>query len=214
MYSFRPPRRIANSRQMLKIVCFLLFLLPFSLYAQSYADSLRIVRAEHDSLFVKEVLNTEEAAHFGGFCYFEPDTNYRVTATFQRKKGKKFAMPMTKERNRIVYYRAYGTLTFTIRDTVCVLTVYENMDLKHLKAYKNYLFLPFRDGTTNGTTYGGGRFMDIEKRRSDQWIIDFNTAYHPYCAYTERYSCPIPPAENVIEPAIEAGECYHGHPEE
>ncbi len=196
----------------MKALLFLFFIgAAFSVTAQDYTDSIQRARHEHDSLFVADILNKEEAAHFKGFCYFPVDSAYRVMATFQKKKGKKFAMPMTRERLKTVYYRAYGTLTFTIRDTVCVLIVYENLDLKHKKEFRNYLFMPFRDGTTNVTSYGGGRFMDIEKSKSDQWIIDFNSAYHPYCAYSERYSCPIPPAENVIGPAIMAGECYEGH---
>jgi uncharacterized protein (DUF1684 family) len=37
-------------------------------------------------------------------------------------------------------------------------------------------------------------------------IIDFNYAYNPYCAYNEKYSCPIPPIENHLKIAISAGE--------
>jgi hypothetical protein len=177
----------------------------------SYSDSIRRARTQHDAAFVKDVLNKQEAAGFSGFCYFPIDSGYRVTASFVRKKGKKFAMPMTKERDRKVYYRAAGTVVFTIRDTLCSLTVYENLDLKRSIAFRNYLFLPFRDGTTAVTAYGGGRFLDLEKTTTGRLIIDFNGAYHPYCVYSERYSCPIPPAENVITPNINAGECYQHH---
>jgi len=175
-----------------------------------YEDSILKARDAHDRQFTAEILNEEEAKAFDGFCYFPVDSMYRVTAIFTPKKGKKFVMPMTKERDRSVYYRAAGTVTFTVNDTLCSLKVYENLDLKHNRAFRNYLFLPFRDGTTAVTTYGGGRFLDVHKTKTGTIIIDFNGAYHPYCVYSERYSCPIPPAENLIVPKISAGECYEG----
>ena len=46
--------------------------------------------------------------------------------------------------------------------------------------------------------------MDIPK--DDVIVIDFNKAYNPYCEYTYGYSCPIPPNENKLSVAIEAGE--------
>ena len=118
-------------------------------------------------------------------------------------------MPMTKE--RVVYYRKYGTLTFKINDTICSLTVYQNLDLIKRKGFENYLFLPFKDLTSEVTTYGGGRYLDIDIQKRSQWKIDFNLAYHPYCAYSERYSCPIVPKENKLAVQINAGECYFGH---
>jgi len=39
----------------------------------------------------------------------------------------------------------------------------------------------------------------------DRLILDFNKSYNPYCAYNERYSCPIPPKENDLPVRIEAG---------
>jgi uncharacterized protein (DUF1684 family) len=36
--------------------------------------------------------------------------------------------------------------------------------------------------------------------------IDFNLAYSPFCAYSETFSCPLPPEENWLETAVPAGE--------
>ena len=59
---------------------------------------------------------------------------------------------------------------------------------------------------TNGEeTYGGGRYIDLTIPKGDVLIIDFNKAYSPLCAYSYKYSCPIPPAENDLKLRIEAG---------
>ncbi|MBI1837497.1 MAG: DUF1684 domain-containing protein [Flavobacteriia bacterium] len=191
-------------------ITFILFWCIQNSYSQTnYSDSLTLERQKHEIEFKKEVLNDEERSHFKGICYFNIDTNLIVEATFKKEKGKKFKMPMSKE--RVVYYRKYGTITFKINDTVCVLNVYQNLNLLNDKEFQNYLFLPFKDLTSGNTTYGGGRYMDIEKTKSNIWTIDFNLAYHPYCAYSERYSCPIVPKENNIHVLILGGECYYGH---
>ena len=54
-------------------------------------------------------------------------------------------------------------------------------------------------------TYGGGRYIDLTIPQGDIMVLDFNQSYHPYCAYTDGYNCPIPPAENRLDVAIEAG---------
>ena len=80
------------------------------------------------------------------------------------------------------------------------------MRLKKEKEYKDYLFLPFRDGTSRKESYGGGRFLDLKKPKGKTIHIDFNLAYNPYCAYSHRYTCPIPPPENELTIEIKAGE--------
>jgi uncharacterized protein (DUF1684 family) len=73
------------------------------------------------------------------------------------------------------------------------------------------LFLAFGDGTSAEETYGAGRYLDIDKTQGSNTItLDFNKAYNPYCAYSEKFSCPLPPAENLLVIPIPAGEkSYH-----
>src|SRR3989475_2614754 len=75
----------------------------------------------------------------------------------------------------------------------------------------NELFIPFRDETSGKESYGAARYLDIEEEPDDSYMIDFNYAYNPYCAYSEDYVCPLPPKENWLEVRITAGEMnYHG----
>lgn len=68
------------------------------------------------------------------------------------------------------------------------------------------LFVPFVDETSGKETYGSGRYLDLEQARGDDYVLDFNMAYNPYCAYNDDYVCPIPPRENKLPIEIRAGE--------
>lgn len=70
------------------------------------------------------------------------------------------------------------------------------------------LFFIFRDGTSGRTTYPAGRFLYTKAPRDGQVELDFNRAENPPCAYTEFATCPLPPKQNWLRVAIEAGEQY------
>lgn len=106
---------------------------------------------------------------------------------------------------RLPVYDKYGTLTFELDDKTYKLSVYQSHSLRNNKKYKNYLFLPFTDLTNGNETYGGGRYIDFTIPDSDVVVIDFNKAYNPYCVYSDKYSCPIPPKENHLPIKITAG---------
>jgi uncharacterized protein (DUF1684 family) len=68
------------------------------------------------------------------------------------------------------------------------------------------LFVPFADETSGRETYGAGRYLDLDRTSTGIYVIDFNTAYNPYCAYNPTYDCPVPPKENRLPLPIRAGE--------
>jgi uncharacterized protein (DUF1684 family) len=74
------------------------------------------------------------------------------------------------------------------------------------------LFVTFADATSGKTTYGSGRFIELEKPDASGYTyIDFNKAYNPPCAFTEFATCPLPPPQNRLSIAIPAGEKKYGH---
>jgi len=67
----------------------------------------------------------------------------------------------------------------------------------------------FADLTNQESTYGAGRYLDVPwPTQGTQTLIDFNRAYNPPCAYTNFATCPLPPPQNRLPVAIEAGEKY------
>ncbi len=71
-----------------------------------------------------------------------------------------------------------------------------------------YYSIWFTDKTTGKETYGVGRYIDFEKEDDPDHIytIDFNRAYNPYCAYSAKFTCPIPREEDYVDFEIKAGE--------
>ena len=152
-------------------------------------------------------LSADAKKEFKGIHFFPVDTAFIVKAVFVRTKGEKiFEMPTSGSVTK--KYVKYGEAHFTINDKPYKLNVYQSISLAKQRQYRNYLFIPFRDATSGKETYGGGRYIDLTIPQNDTMIINFNKAYHPYCAYTEGYNCPIPPRENYIPVKIEAGVKY------
>ena len=71
---------------------------------------------------------------------------------------------------------------------------------------ENPLFFVFADATTGLSTYGGGRFLYAAWPVNGRVVLDFNLAENPPCAFTPHSTCPLPPKENKLPFAIEAGE--------
>ncbi len=152
----------------------------------------------------KSPLKAKDLKTFEALDFFPVDNTYRVNAMLETTPNSPvFTMPATKDKTST--YRRFGILTFTLKGKEFSLEVYRNQDLMKTEEYKNHLFLPFTDETNGFATYGGGRYIDLEIPLGNLIQIDFNKAYNPYCAYNDKYSCPIPPRVNFLQTEIKAG---------
>ena len=154
----------------------------------------------------KSPLTKKGRKKFKGFNFFSIDESYKVIAKFERAVDAE-PFEMKTSGPRIPIYEVYGIASFTLEGKEYKLNVYQNHRLREIEEYKDYLFLPFTDFTNGEETYGGGRYIDIRIPEDEVLVIDFNKAYNPYCAYETKqtYSCPIPPKENDLDCAINAG---------
>lgn len=149
-------------------------------------------------------LKEDELKDFKGLNFYPYNEKFVVKATLEKLENQPvFKMP-TSGTNKPDYKR-YGILHFIIDNKKFQLEVYQNLDLIKRKGYKKHLFLPFIDETSGNETYGAGRYLDIEIPDGSEIVLDFNKAYHPYCAYTIGYSCPITPDVNFLKTKILAG---------
>lgn len=158
-------------------------------------------------------LTKEDIKNFKSLDFFDIDEKYNVIAEFKLTPNEPvFEMPTTTD--RLPLYRKYGIAYFTLNGEKLELSIYQNQQLMNNFEYKNHLFLPFNDTSNGKSTYGGGRFIDLEipEEGNTTIRIDFNKAYNPYCAYNHKYSCPIPPKENNLVIEVLAGvKAYNKH---
>lgn len=149
-------------------------------------------------------LKDKDRKNFKGLDFFKFDSTFVVKAAFTRTPDEEvFKMKTTT--SRLPEYIKYGIVNFELRGESYQLNIYQNQGLIKKEEYKDYLFLPFIDNTNGEESYGGGRYIDMRIPEGDEIEIDFNKAYNPYCAYNERYSCPIVPRENYLDVEIRAG---------
>jgi uncharacterized protein (DUF1684 family) len=173
----------------------------------TYKDSLQTYI--NDYVKNHEVVKEKDKKYFR---FFPVNENYRVTADFTKANNSPWFSVQTSGQQRKMY-RVFGTVTFTINDTIVKANLYQAQSLLSDPKYKNYLVLMFTDKTTGNETYEAGRYIDftMDDIKNNKLVIDFNKAYNPYCAYIKnQYNCPIPPKENSLPVAIQAGEKDYG----
>ena len=156
----------------------------------------RFMKSSPESPFAPDSLE------FTPLSYYPVDPAYRVRARIEPVKDKKLMMLPTSTGEEEKYIR-YGYAVFDLRGQLHRLLVLESFE------QPSSLFVAFADDTSGDTTYGGGRYLNAEKpTRTGQKTLelDFNQAYNPYCAYNGTFSCPLPPKENLLTVAVEAGE--------
>jgi uncharacterized protein (DUF1684 family) len=125
------------------------------------------------------------------------NTDYVVEATLVPYEESRTMTVATPVEGITEDYQCPGELHFRLKGKELVLCPFESGE--------GY-FLVIADETTGMETYGAGRFMYSVPDSLGRIILDFNKAYNPPCAFTPFATCPMPPRENFLPVAIEAGE--------
>jgi len=176
--------------------------------ADGYVADLRANREEKDDFFAEHPQSPIPPEHregFSGLDYFDPAPGYRVEASVTVHDDPEPVPMETSDGNEVRYVRL---ATFAV-----------DLDGRthELYGYKQRpedddepVFVPFRDKTTGQESYRGGRYLELHPEEElvdgDVVTLDFNLAYTPFCAFTETFSCPLPPEENWLDAAVRAGE--------
>ncbi|NNE32749.1 MAG: DUF1684 domain-containing protein [Winogradskyella sp.] len=152
----------------------------------------------------KSPLKVKDLKNFKGLDFFPFDSMYVVKAKLIRTPDSEW-FKMKTTTGDVNEERTYGILKFKLKGKLFQLNLYQGRELMTTEDFKDYLFLPFLDDTNGNSTYPGGRYIDLRIPEGDSILIDFNKAYNPYCAYNEKFSCPIVPRENYLSTEVKAG---------
>ena len=178
-----------------------------------YNQEVVAFRRQKDEFFATStdspIPDQERQAGFSGLRYYPPDAALRVEASLST-----FDTPatvtLTTSTGDLRRYLRYGEARFRIAGEDLRLVVFKQ------EAHDVEVFIPFKDATSGKETYGAGRYLeaidDPHQAGSHVIELDFNLAYNPWCAYSDDYNCPLPPAENVLSFPITAGELSYATP--
>ena len=169
----------------------------------SFERDMKDSREEKDDYFRSSEdspIPENERAGFAGLKYFPPDQDYRMIVKLVPYPNPEVVTMATSKGTQQKFHRV-GYFQFEINKRKARLQAYRSAERED-----EHLFVPFRDRTSGRESYGAGRYIDLDLSEDDSYLLDFNVAYNPYCAYNEGYVCPFPPKENSIDVEIRAGE--------
>lgn len=192
---------------MKKLLLAIIAFVPLTIFAQDFKAEIEKHREEYKADFLKTPSSPLKKEDFEYLRFYEPNEKFKVACEFvATKRGKPFEVPTSS--GQTATYTKFGELKFELDGKPYKLAVYQSLSLRRMPQYRDYLFIPFKDLTNGKESYGGGRYLDLRMKEieGDKIYLDFNKAYNPYCAFSAGYSCPIPPKENHLKVAIEAGE--------
>ena len=165
-------------------------------------NELQASRLEKDALFARHPdspLTPTQKQAFQGLAYFPENASLRLTVRVEEFVPKDW-IEMQTSTGDVQRYQRFGRFEFEVDGATAVLTLYRS---------EHGFFLPFVDALAGTETYPAGRYLDPESLPDGRFLVDFNLAYNPYCAYSYLWSCPITPAENRLSLPIRAGEMIY-----
>lgn len=176
---------------------------PVHSVVPDYTAELEHERAMKDRFMAHHVESpfvAESVPGFRGLHYFPIDPALRVPATLERRPVPEEAYLRT-NRDGQATMRYVGDLRFELDRRPLRLRVYHAGE-----GVGTSVFVPFRDSTSGSESYGPGRYLTIDLNETDEYELDFNRAFNPYCAYTDAFECGFPPAENDLPVPVRGGE--------
>lgn len=172
---------------------------------EAYRQRILKERVEKDEFLRNSDTSPFKGKPFKGLNYFEPDLEYKVMAKVEKIETKAYMNIPTSD-GKVERYLKFAYAVFDMKGQRLKMLILKKAGM----GSASVIFTAFADDTSVEETYGGGRYLDLELKNARQIELDFNKAYNPYCEYDPKFSCPLPPSENILPIAIRAGEKnYH-----
>jgi uncharacterized protein (DUF1684 family) len=170
----------------------------------AFAKQIEQARAEKDRSWAEDPDSPVPVAKRAAILplkYYPIDPAWSVPASLRLSTDRPvFDMPTSTGTMRKM--QRVGQLQFTLHGQAMTLDAFVEDGTQDITS----LFVPFADLTTGTETYGAGRYLDLKPTSTGFYVIDFNRAYNPTCAYNPSWECPYPPASNRLKIAVRAGE--------
>ena len=159
-------------------------------------DDFRKLKDDFFAHHPESPLTEGQKRDFKGLKYFPENPALRLEVQIE-EFPEKDSIEMQTSTGEIQVYQRFGRIRFHLEDQEAALTIYTS---------DSGYFLPFVDGLAGKETYPAGRYLEPKELGKGRFLVDFNLAYNPYCAYNDHWSCPLTPVENRLRTPIRAGE--------
>lgn len=160
-----------------------------SFFVMKRGDKLAVRAKDPDSPVLKQ---------FTGMKYFPINSAFHFDAKFIPDSHK---IPILNILGQTEMQESPGIVEFT----------YEGKQYQLRPIYEGRtLFFLFKDPTNKVNTYQAGRMLNTPLPQNGRVDLDFNRSYNPPCTFTPYATCPLPPKENTLPFAVEAGEMRYG----
>ena len=137
---------------------------------------------------------SETLKNFKGLEYFPVNASLHFQANFIKDPRK---IPILNVLGQTEVQQSPGVVEFAYQGkTYRLRPIFEDQTL----------FFLFKDSTNKTRTYQAGRMLNTALPVDGQVDLDFNRSYNPPCTFTPYATCPLPPKENRLPFAVEAGE--------
>jgi uncharacterized protein len=159
------------------------------------------IRAAKDSVLrhgADSPLLATDRDDFGGLAYYTLEPKHRLIGELYRF-GQPRQIHLPTNADETISMERFGRLKWQWQGKDFWFEVYRNPSVETLEVF-------FKDTTNGDQTYSGGRYVPLTALGDGYYLLDFNMAYNPYCAYNPEYICPMPPPENLLPFAVASGE--------
>lgn len=182
------------------IACYLCLSFGSAAADDSIRAHIEALRAAKDSLLKSEEspLTPAQRSAFAGLAYYPIDLRYRLRGELH-VYGRQRIVEIPNTDGTTTELERFGRFVSAFGAQGFWLEVYRSPQTGQAEVF-------FKDRTNGHTTFGGGRYARLTQEDDGMYVIDFNNAYNPYCAYNPAYICPLPPRQNHLDFAVEAGE--------
>jgi uncharacterized protein (DUF1684 family) len=170
---------------------------------EDYATKVATDRARKDEFLRSsdDIVRPADRDKFLPLSYFPVDESYAVPAQLVPSEDR-VRMQVPTSTGKLREMERVGLLQFTLKGQSLKLIALVDAGTTKI----GRLSVLFSDLTSGTETYQAGRYIELDPTATGIYVIDFNTAFHPYCYYNPEYECPYPPPENRLQLPIRAGE--------
>jgi uncharacterized protein len=167
-------------------------------------ESERLQRDQKMTDSATSPLTEDQIRNFKGLSYFPVDMKFKVWARISKSAAENAPITMTDGSQQ--NFEKFGTARFTLDGEEFTFEIFRDKGLPELNDRQGQLFIPFKDGTSGGSTSDNGRYISFDEPAGAEAELDFNQAYNTFSVYNNNHSSVTAPSQNNVRRDFSVGQ--------